>query len=116
VWSRKIGGSKGEEKSGKRNLSPCRRKDFSWERKEENPKFFRPFIARRFGAIRTAPIHISMKLQAGSNFGFTWMAGNESGPGAMYGENKAVTKTNGLTLHPYFSRKPGAGVRWTLVN
>lgn len=57
-----------------------------------------------------------MKLQAGSNFGFTWMAGNESGPGAMYGENKAVTKTNGLTLHPYFSRKPGAGVRWTLVN
>ncbi len=57
-----------------------------------------------------------LKFQAGSQFGFTWMAGNESGPSAYYGENKAVTKTNGLTLHPYFSRKPSAGVRWTLVN
>lgn len=57
----------------------------------------------------------SLTLSEGTNFGFTWMAGNMNGASAEYGWDKAVTKTNGLSLHPYWSRKPSAGVRWTLI-
>ena len=36
------------------------------------------------------------------------------GPNIDYGADKAVSKINGLTLHPYWERTPNCAVRWTL--
>jgi hypothetical protein len=55
-----------------------------------------------------------LKLEAGSQFGFTFQIGNNSGPNIYYGEGKAATKANGLTLHPYWSVSPNCSIRWTL--
>jgi hypothetical protein len=57
----------------------------------------------------------NLKLQTGTTFGFAWKIGNSEGPNAESGHDKAVCKLNGLTLHPYWERSPGCGVRWTLV-
>ena len=56
-----------------------------------------------------------LKLEPGTDFGFTFKIGNGEGANAEYGSNKAVTKTNGLTLHPYWEPHSNCGVRWTLV-
>jgi len=56
-----------------------------------------------------------LKLEPGTAFGFVYKIGNSDGPSVEYGHDKAVTKINGLTLHPYWERSPSAGVRWTLV-
>lgn len=56
-----------------------------------------------------------LKLEAGTTFGLAVRAGNNKGPNVDYGADKAVTKSNGLTLHPYWERKPSASVKWTLV-
>jgi hypothetical protein len=34
---------------------------------------------------------------------------------AYYVVNKAVTKNNALTLHPYCENSPDTGTRWTLI-
>ncbi|MGD0091455.1 MAG: hypothetical protein ABSE73_16170 [Planctomycetota bacterium] len=52
--------------------------------------------------------------QAGQTFGFTFKVNSSKGPALFFGENKSATKTNGLTLHPYWEGKPSCGVRWTL--
>lgn len=57
-----------------------------------------------------------LKLQPGTIFGLMVRAGNSDGPNIDYGTDKAVTKINGLTLHPYWERSPNCGVRWTLVD
>jgi hypothetical protein len=56
-----------------------------------------------------------LKLKPGTDFGFTFKFGNGEGASAEYGRNKAVTKTNGLTLHPYWEPHSNCGVRWTLI-
>lgn len=56
-----------------------------------------------------------LALKAGTTCGFTFRIGNNKGPSIDYGLDKAVTKTNGLTLHPYWEPKPSCGVRWALV-
>lgn len=56
-----------------------------------------------------------LKLAAGTTFRLALRAGNNKGPNVDYGADKAATKSNGLTLHPYWERKPSAGVKWTLV-
>ena len=57
----------------------------------------------------------SLKLTAGTTFGLMVRAGNGEGPHVDYGLDKAVVKMNGLTLKPYWERKPNCGVRWTFV-
>jgi len=57
----------------------------------------------------------NLKLQAGTTFGLMLRAGNNKGPHVDYATDKAVTKRNGLTLHPYWERSTNCGVRWTLV-
>jgi len=57
----------------------------------------------------------ALKLQPGTTFGLMLRAGNNKGPHVDYGTDKAVTKINGLTLHPYWERCSNCGVRWTLV-
>ncbi len=56
-----------------------------------------------------------IKLQPGAEFGFTFVIGNSKGANAYYGNDKAVTKRNGLTLHPYWEGSPNAKTRWTLI-
>ncbi len=55
------------------------------------------------------------KLAAGTEFGFVFKIGNSGGAQPEYGHDKAATKQNGLTLHPYWERSPSCGVRWTLI-
>ncbi len=50
------------------------------------------------------------------NFGFIFKIGNGEGASVEYGKDKAVTKNNGLSLHPYWESHSNCGVRWTLVN
>ena len=57
-----------------------------------------------------------LKLQAGISFGFVFKIGNGEGASVEYGKDKAVTKNNGLSLHPYWESHSNCGVRWTLVN
>jgi hypothetical protein len=56
-----------------------------------------------------------MKLTAGTSFGFAFIIGNNSGPSINYGEDKAVSKGNGLTMHPYWMASPSCSMRWTLT-
>ena len=56
-----------------------------------------------------------LELKPGTEFGFTFVAGNSKGTNAYYGANKAVTKNNALTLHPYWENSPDTGTRWTLI-
>jgi len=41
----------------------------------------------------------------GTTFGLTFRVGNNIGPAIDYGSDKAVTKANGLSLHPYWELK-----------
>ena len=50
----------------------------------------------------------------GSEFGFTFVVRNNDGPHLFYGADKSATKTNGLSLHPYWTAKPSCTVRWVL--
>ena len=56
-----------------------------------------------------------LKLKPGTEFGFTFVAGNSRGASAYYGADKAATKNNALTLHPYWENSPGASTRWMLI-
>jgi hypothetical protein len=57
-----------------------------------------------------------LKLQAGTNFGLVFKIGNGDGASVESGTDKAVTKTNSLSLHPYWNPHSNCGVRWTVVN
>jgi len=57
----------------------------------------------------------TLKLAPGTAFGLMLRAGNNKGPHVDFGADKAVTKQNGLTLHPYWERSNNCGTRWTLV-
>ena len=56
-----------------------------------------------------------LDLQPGTNFGFTFKIGNGEGASVEYGKDKAVTKNNGLSLHPYWEPHSNCAVRWTLI-
>lgn len=78
-------------------------------------------VVRQDGKVRIYELSLpreaipDLELRAGAEFGFTFMIGNNEGPNVFYGADKAVTKTNGLTLHPYWWSSPSCGVRWTLA-
>ena len=59
---------------------------------------------------------VDLKLQPGTDFGFAFKIGNGEGANAEYGKDKAMTKNNGLSLHPYWDPHSSCGVRWTLVD
>jgi hypothetical protein len=56
-----------------------------------------------------------LQLKAGTTFGFNFKIGNSEGANAEYGHDKAVTKINSLTLHPYWERSPSCATKWTLT-
>jgi len=51
----------------------------------------------------------------GAEFGFIFRVNNDRGPALTLGGGKSATKSNGLSLHPYWEGKPSCGVRWALV-
>ena len=53
--------------------------------------------------------------QAGLDFGFTFRFNASQGDRTEFGADMASTKSNGLTLHPYWSAGPSCTVRWTLL-
>jgi hypothetical protein len=57
-----------------------------------------------------------LKLNTGTEFGFTFQIGNGEGANAEYGKDKAVTKNNGLSLHPYWEPHASCSIRWALVD
>jgi hypothetical protein len=79
-------------------------------------------VVKRNGSIYLYELAIpksvipDLKLEPGANFGFTFKIGNGEGAHVQYGKEKAVTKSNGLTLHPYWESHSNCGVRWALVN
>lgn len=78
------------------------------------------YVVKREGTLYTYLLAIpaselaTLKLTAGTAFGFAWKIGNSAGDNVESGRDKAVCKSNGLTLHPYWERSPSCGVRWTL--
>ncbi len=57
-----------------------------------------------------------LKFEIGTTFGFVFKIGNGEGANADYGKDKAVTKNNGLSLHPYWDPHSNCAIRWTLVD
>jgi len=86
-----------------------------------NPTPGSKHVVKQEGNVRFYEIAIpqkaigALKLQAGTTFGFSFFVGNNKGSKIFYGEDKAVTKSNGLTLHPYWWHSPSCDVKWALV-
>lgn len=80
-----------------------------------------PCIIRQDGTQRIYEMAIprselaQFPLQAGTDFGMTLRIGYAGGTSLDYGVNKAVTNTNGLSLHPYYMSNTSCGVRWRLA-
>lgn len=78
-------------------------------------------VVKQQGNVRIYEIAIpksaipELALKPGSNFKFTFHVGNNDGSRITYGEKKAVTKMNSLTLHPYWENKPACEIGWSLV-
>ena len=53
--------------------------------------------------------------KVGADFGFMFRFTTRQGSPIVFGTDKSATKSNGLTLHPYFETTPNCGVRWTFV-
>jgi len=80
-------------------------------------------VVRQDGKVRIYELAIpkaelaDLHLAAGTTFGFVFRVGNNDGPNIDYATDKAVTKVNGLSLHPYWETKPmSCGVRWALIS
>ena len=78
-------------------------------------------VVRQQGNVRFYEIAIpreripDLKLQAGTTFKFSFFVGNDKGAKIFYGDDKALTKMNGLSLHPYWWTSPSCDVEWALV-
>lgn len=88
---------------------------------KHNPTPGSKHVIKQDGNLRKYEIAIPKKiipeleLKTGSEFKFTFFIGNNNGPKLTYGSKKAVTKSNGLTLHPYWENKPSCEIIWKLV-
>ena len=59
---------------------------------------------------------VDLDLASGTTFRFAFRVGNNLGAKIDYGEGKGVTKSNGLTLHPYWEASPSCTITWKLVD
>ncbi|MDP7253106.1 MAG: hypothetical protein QGF00_26115 [Planctomycetota bacterium] len=91
-------------------------------KKTTNPTPGARHVVKQNGNVRTYEIALSkanisgLELAAGTSFGFVFRVGNKGGPRIDYGDGKAVTKSNGLTLHPYWQASPSCSVTWRLID
>jgi hypothetical protein len=53
---------------------------------------------------------------AGTDVGFTFSFNAADGGTVRYGTSMGATKSNSLSMHPYWMPKPSNGIRWTLLN
>ena len=51
--------------------------------------------------------------KVGEDFGFMFRFTSRQGSPVVFGTNKSATKSNGLSLHPYYETTPNCGARWT---
>ena len=109
-----------------RQLAPGVPRIHDWPRQPRGPKTTGPVpgakhVVKLDGSVYTYELAIpreelaTLKLQPGTTFGLMLRAGNQKGPHCDYGIAKAITKSNGLTLHPYWERSSNCAARWTLV-
>ena len=54
--------------------------------------------------------------KVGRDFGLMFRFTARQGSPVVFGADKSATKSNGLTLHPYFETTPNCGLRWMFVN
>ncbi len=119
-----------------RLLAPGIPRIHSWPREiyDENPPWPLPgvveggkCVVRQDGNIRTYELAIphaqlaDLKLEAETKFKFGFIVNDDSGnwcdgPKCHFGEDKAVCKENGLTVHPYWHTSPSCSVEWKLVD
>ena len=91
-------------------------------KKTTNPTPGARHVVKQNGNVRTYEIALSkanisgLELAAGTSFDFVFRVGNKGGPRIDYGDGKAVTKSNGLTLHPYWQASPSCSVTWRLID
>ena len=77
-------------------------------------------VVRRDGKVTTYELAIPWaelkdgQPKPGKTFAFTFRVNNNKGPALVFGADKSATKTNGLSLHPYWQASPSCGVRWAL--
>jgi len=77
-------------------------------------------VVRRQGNVTTYELAIpwselkEWQPRAGQQFGCTFRVNNNRGPALLFGAGKSATKTNGLSLHPYWEGKPSCSVQWAL--
>jgi len=109
-----------------RQLAPGVPRIHDWPRQPRGPKTTGPVpgakhVVKLDGKVYTYEMAIprqelaTLKLAPGTTFGLMLRAGNQKGPHCDYGVAKAITKSNGLTLHPYWERSSNCAARWTLV-
>jgi hypothetical protein len=78
-------------------------------------------VVKQNGMVRVYELAIprqampELALKPGSTFGFTFFVGNNRGAKIAYGQDKALAKSNALTLHPYWESTPSCAATWALV-
>ena len=109
-----------------RHLAPGVPRVHDWPRAPRGAKTTGPVAGARHVVRREGSTYLyelalpkeelgQLKLAAGTELGIMLRAGNDNGPHVDFGLDKAVTKSNGLTLHPYWERSSNCGVRWRMV-
>ena len=108
-----------------RYLAPGVPRINDWPRQVRGERTTGPVPNAKAAVRRDGPVYVyeaaipreelkEFEFKAGTVFGLALVAGNSDGKSAYYAPDKAATKRNGLTLHPYWEHRPSAGVRWTL--
>jgi len=109
-----------------RQLAPGVPRIHDWPRQPRGAKTTGPVAGARHMVKRQVATYLyeaaipkkelaDLKLAAGTTLGVALRAGNSKGAHVDFGADKAVTKRNGLTLHPYWEGSTDCGVRWKLV-
>jgi hypothetical protein len=65
-------------------------------------------------SVMSKPTAVENRGSRGKVSGFTFRVNNNRGPALQLTAGKSVTKTNGLSLHPYWEGKPSCSVQWAL--
>jgi len=86
-----------------------------------NPTPGSKHVVRQDGDVRIYELAIprtaisNLDLVAGNAFKFAFHVGNNHGHKIFYGAGKAVTKSNGLTMRPYWQVSSSCEIVWRLV-
>ena len=110
-----------------RHLAPGVPRVHDWPRQPRGEKTTGVVKAARHVVKRDGSVYVyemaipkselgDLKFEPGTSFGFVFKMGNGEGANAEYGKDKAVTKSNALSLHPYWEPHSSCAIRWALVD